>query len=134
METVENNVCAPEGFKAVGKVVGIKKSGNLDFGVISSDTLADAAAVYTSNKVKGAPLVVTKKHLEDGKAQAIVINSGISNVATGEKGIQDAKDMTELTAKELGIETENVLVSSTGIIGVFLPMDKIVDGIKGIKN
>jgi len=80
MELVENNICAPKGFKALGKVIGIKKSGKLDFALIYSESLADAAAVYTSNKVKGAPLVVTKKHLEDGKAQAIVINSGVANI------------------------------------------------------
>ena len=134
MEFVKNNVCAPKGFKALGKVIGIKKSGKLDFGVIVSDTLADAAAVYTSNKVKGAPLIVTKKHLEDGKAQAIVINSGIANVCTGEKGIKDAEEMTKLTADEIGADAANVLVSSTGIIGNLLPMEKIKNGIKGIKN
>lgn len=134
MQFLKNNICAAKGFKALGKLVGIKKSGKLDFAVISSQVLADAAAVYTSNKVKGAPLVVTKKHLEDGKAQAIVINSGIANVCTGNKGLKDAEDMTELAADELGINSNDVLVASTGIIGNFLPMDKVINGMKGIKD
>jgi glutamate N-acetyltransferase/amino-acid N-acetyltransferase len=134
MQFLQNNVCAPKGFKAVGKTLGIKKSNKLDFAVILSKVLADTSAVYTSNKVKGAPLIVTKKHLADGKAQAIVVNSGIANVSTGKKGIKDAEDTAKLAAKEFGINTKNVLVASTGVIGNYLPMDKIKKGIKGIKN
>lgn len=134
MELMENNVCAPKGFKAVGKSLGIKKSGKPDFAVIYSENSADAAAVYTSNKVKGAPLIVTKKHLANGQAQAIVINSGVANVCTGEKGIKDAEEMAEFASKELGIDSNDVLVASTGMIGAYLPMDKIKSGIGGIKN
>lgn len=134
MEFLENNICAPKGFVAVGKSTGAKKSGKPDFAVIFSEVLADAAAVYTSNNVKGAPLIVTKNHLENGKAQAIVVNSGVANVGTGEKGIKDAEDMAELTAKEVGIDANNVIVASTGLIGAFLPMDKIKKGLKDIKN
>ncbi len=129
-----NNVCAPKGVLALGKSLGIKKSGKPDFAVIFSEVMADAAAVYTSNKVKGAPLIVTKKHLKNGKAQAIVVNSGVSNVCTGKKGIKDAEEMTKLTGKELGINPKNVVVASTGLIGAYLPMEKIKNGIKGIKN
>jgi len=134
MEFLNNNVCSPKGFKALGKAIGIKKSGKADFAVIFSEVLADAAAVYTSNKVKGAPLIVTKKHLKDGKAQAIVINSGISNVCTGKKGIKDAEETAKLAAEELGIDANNVIVASTGLIGAFLPMGIITKGIKGIRN
>ena len=134
MEFPENNVCAAKGFKAVGKIIGIKKSEKPDFAVIFSEVLADASAVYTSNKVKGAPLIVTRKHLKNGKAQAIVINSGIANVCTGEKGIKDAEEMAKAAGNELGIDANNVIVASTGLIGAFLPMDKIRKGIKGIKN
>ena len=134
MELMENNVCAPKGFKAVGKSLGIKRSGKPDFAVIYSENSADTAAVYTSNKVKGAPLIVTKKHLANGQAQAIVINSGVANVCTGEKGIKDAEEMTEFASKELGIDSNDVLVASTGMIGAYLPMDKIKSGIRGIKN
>jgi glutamate N-acetyltransferase / amino-acid N-acetyltransferase len=134
MEFLENNVCAPSGFKAVGKIVGIKKSSKPDFGVIFSETLADAAAVFTSNNVKGAPVIVSKKHLENGKAQAIVVNSGVANVCTGKKGIEDAEETAKLAAKELGIDENHVLVASTGVIGKFLPMAKITEGIKGLKD
>jgi len=134
MKFLQNNVCAPKGFKALGKSIGIKKSGNPDLAVISSEVLADAAAVYTSNKVKGAPLIVTKKHLGNGKAQAIVVNSGVANVCTGAKGIKDAEDVAAYTAKELGIATKNVLVASTGLIGAYLPMNRIKEGIKNAKR
>ena len=134
MQHLKNNVTAPKGFKALGKGIGIKKSGNPDFAVIFSEVLADAAAVYTSNKVKGAPLAVTKKHLSNGKAQAIVVNSGVSNVCTGKKGIKDAEDMAKLVGNELGINPKDVVVASTGLIGAYLPMETIKNGIKGIKN
>ncbi|MEK6869847.1 MAG: bifunctional glutamate N-acetyltransferase/amino-acid acetyltransferase ArgJ [Nanoarchaeota archaeon] len=134
MKLLKNNVCAPKGFTAVGKPIGIKKSGKPDFAVIYSEVLADAAAVYTSNKVKGAPLAVTKKHLSNGKAQAIVVNSGVSNVCTGKKGIKDAEDMAKLVGNELGINPKDVVVASTGLIGAYLPMETIKNGIKGIKN
>jgi len=134
MQFLKNDVCAPKGFTAIGKPIGIKKSGKLDFAVIYSEVLADAAAVYTSNKVKGAPLYVTKKHLKDGKAQAIVVNSGVSNVCTGEKGIKDAEDMAKFVGSELGINQKDVVVASTGLIGAYLPMEKIKNGIMGIKN
>jgi len=134
MILLRNNVCAPKGFKALGKPIGIKKSGKLDLGVIFSEVLADAAAVYTSNNVKGAPLIVTKKHLKNGKAQAIVANSGIANVCTGKKGIKDAEDTAKFAGKELEISEDDILVASTGLIGAYLPMDKIKNGLKGIKS
>ena len=134
MQFLKNNVCAPKGFTAIGKPIGIKKSGKPDFAVIYSEVLADAAAVYTSNKVKGAPLIVTKKHLSNGKAQAIIVNSGVSNVCTGKKGIKDAEDMAKFVGNELGINSNDVVVASTGLIGAYLPMETIKNGIKGIKN
>ena len=134
MQFLKNNVCAPKGFTAIGKPIGIKKSGKPDFAVIYSEVLADAAAVYTSNKVKGAPLIVTKKHLSNGKAQAIIVNSGVSNVCTGKKGIKDAEDMAKFLGNELGINPKDVVVASTGLIGAYLPMETIKNGIKGIKN
>ena len=134
MKLLKNDVCAPMGFKALGKAIGIKKSGKHDLAVIFSEVLADAAAVYTSNKVKGAPLIVTKKHLNNGKAQAVIVNSGVANVCTGEKGIKDAEDMASMAAKEMGISPSDVIVASTGVIGKFLPMEKISSGLKGIKD
>ena len=133
MEIIDADVTKVNGFTALGKNVGIK-SGKPDFAVIYSDTVCNAAATYTKNLVKGAPLVITKEHLTDGKLQAIVINSGVANVCTGEKGLADAKEMTSLTAAELGISEKNVAVASTGVIGKYLPMEKIRVGMKGIKS
>lgn len=133
MKLVKGNISAVEGFLGLGKCIGIKK-GKKDFAVIFSDKVCSAAAVYTKNNVKGAPVYVNKEHLKTGKAQAIVINSGIANVATGKKGIADAKKTCELAARELGIKPNRVLVASTGIIGKKLPMDLMAKGIKGMKS
>jgi len=130
---MKNNITAVDGFTALGKCIGIKK-GKKDFAVLYSDKLCSVAAVYTKNKVKGAPLYVDMEHLKDGKAQAIVINSGVANVATGQKGIDNAKLTCKLAAKELDVDVNDVLVASTGIIGKQLPMNLLKKGIKGSKN
>src|SRR3989344_5148631 len=100
MIILNNGIASAEGITALGKHIGIKKN-KKDFAVILSTKIANAAALFTKNKVRGAPIFVNKKHLKNEKAQAIVINSGISNVCTGKKGIEDAYLMAELTAKEL---------------------------------
>ena len=133
MQIIKNNVTAVDGFTALGKCIGIKK-GKKDFAVIYSNKICNAAAVYTKNKVKGAPLIVNMDHLKDGKAQVIIINSGIANVATGKKGVENAIMTCKLAAQELNVKSENVLLASTGIIGKQLPMDLIKKGIKGIKK
>ena len=135
MKAINGGITAVKGFTALGKFIGIKKkSKKKDFAVIYSSKVCNAAGVFTKNEVKGAPLIVTKKHLAGGKAQAVVINSGVANVCTGKKGISDAEKMAELTAKELGIKKNNVLVASTGLIGAYLPMAVIKNGIKGIRK
>jgi len=126
-------VNAVEGVTSLGKYIGIKQK-KKDLAVIYSSKLCNVAAVYTKNEVKGAPVYVNKEHLKNGKAQAIVVNSGISNVSTGQRGLDDAHEMTSLVAKELGIDKNDVLVASTGLIGAFLPMPKIRQGIKGIQK
>lgn len=133
MKKLTGNITKVKGITALGKHIGIKPK-KQDFAVIYSEKIANAAAVYTKNKVKGAPLYVTKSHLKNGKAQAIVINSGIANVCTGKKGIDDAKLTTKLVAKELNIKQNDVLVASTGLIGDYLPMDVIKGGVKDIKK
>lgn len=122
-----------EGFSSVGKHVGIKPA-DKDFAVLLSDSVCTAAAVYTRNQIQGAPLQVTKEHLTNNSAQAIVVNSGVANVATGRKGVDNAVKTTELLAAELGIKADDVIVASTGVIGPQLPMDKITAGITGIKQ
>ncbi|MBW2989874.1 bifunctional glutamate N-acetyltransferase/amino-acid acetyltransferase ArgJ [Candidatus Woesearchaeota archaeon] len=133
MKILNGDITAVKGIKALGKHIGIKKK-SMDLAVIFSEKKANTAAVYTQNKVKGAPLYVTEEHLKDGKAQAIIVNSGIANVCTGKKGIDDAKAICRMASKELDIEEDDVLVASTGVIGPYLPMDKIEKGIKGIKQ
>lgn len=133
MKYLTNGITSVDGFTALGMCIGIKK-GKKDFAIIYSDSLCSAAAVYTKNNVKGAPLYVTQEHLKDGKAQVIVINSGIANAATGKLGIKNAELICKLVAEELGIKKSDVLIASTGVIGVQLPMDKIQKGIKGCKD
>lgn len=131
---MENGVTAPRGFKASGISCGIKKKGKKDLALIYSEIMAMAAAVFTTNQIKAAPLKVSAKHIRDGEVRAIVINSGIANAATGKKGLENAEEMTDITAEGLRIKKEDVLVASTGTIGTFLPMDKIAKGIKEAKE
>lgn len=123
------SVTSPQGFRAAGIVAGIKPSGKKDLALMVSDLPASGAAVYTTNKVQGAPIGVCRQHLADGRAQAVIINSGISNVCTGETGRADARRMCAEAARHLGLQPEDVLVCSTGVIGVPLPMDVIEAGI-----
>lgn len=134
MKEIEGGVTAPRGFKASGISCGIKKKDKNDLALIYSEVTARAAAVFTTNQVKAAPLKVSAKHLMNGKAQAIVINSGCANAATGKRGLENAEEMARITAKKLGIEQEDVLIASTGTIGTFLPVDKIAKGIKEAKG
>ena len=127
---IEGGITAPKGFLASGIHCGLKKS-NLkkDLALIYSEVPAVAAGMYTKNKVKGAPIYITKEHLTNKKAQAIIINSGNANTCNGEDGLQKAKKMTSLQAKELNLKADDVLVASTGVIGVPLNIDAIKNGI-----
>jgi len=123
-------ITRPKGFRAAGGTCGIKPSGKPDLALIVSDVPCAAAGVFTTNKVKGAPVLVSQKHVRSGKAQAIVCNSGTSNVATGEQGLLDAQAMCAQTADVLKLKPTDVLVASTGVIGHLLPMDKVLPGIR----
>lgn len=128
-------VTSPAGFKASGVHCGLKKSLlKKDLALIYSDVVATSCGVYTKNKVKGAPLTVTKQHLVNKKAQAIIINSGNANTCNGDDGLSKAKKMANLCAKELNIKNDDVLVASTGVIGVPLNIDAIKDGIPQLVN
>lgn len=117
IEFIDGGVCAPKGFKASGIHCGIRKNRlKKDLSLILSEVECNAAAVYTTNKVKGAPITVTQKHLADGKARAIICNSGNANTCAP-NGIEIADETCRLLAKELGISKEDVIVSSTGVIG-----------------
>ena len=119
-----------KGFKAAGVKAGIKKSGNLDVAVIYTETPAAIAGTFTQNKVAAAPVYVSKETVATGSARAIVANAGCANACTGKQGMDDAYKTREIAAKELDINADDVIVGSTGVIGVTLPMDKLEKGIK----
>ncbi|MBS5950483.1 MAG: bifunctional glutamate N-acetyltransferase/amino-acid acetyltransferase ArgJ [Clostridium sp.] len=123
-------VTAPKGFLASGIHCGLKKNNlKLDLALIYSEVQANAAGIYTKNKVKGAPIYITKEHLSNKKAQAIIVNSGNANTCNGNDGLVKAKRMAELQGKALRLKTSDILVASTGVIGVPLNIDAIKDGI-----
>ena len=128
MKEVNGGVCAPKGFKAAGVHCGIRKNKDKrDLALILSDTPCTAAAVYTQNKVKGAPLLVTKENLGDGTAQAVICNSGNANTCNSD-GIQVAQAMCELVSGCAGVPASSVIVASTGVIGQPLPIEPIKAG------
>lgn len=131
-QMIAGGVCAAKGFQANGVYCGIRKSRTKnDLSLIFSEVPAVAAAVYTTNLVKGAPLTVTKQHISDGKAQAIICNSGNANTCNA-NGIEIAEQMSLLTAKELDIAPEDVIVASTGVIGEPLDIEPIAKGIPSL--
>ena len=132
MKITEGGVTAAKGFTANGIHCGIRKNKTKrDLSLIFSSVPANAASVYTTNLVKGAPLTVTKKHLEDGKAQAVICNSGNANTCNA-NGIEIAERMSELTAAALGIQPEDVIVASTGVIGQPLSLEPIATGMEAL--
>lgn len=116
----------PKGIHSFGINIGIKDD-TPDFAVIFSEVVCRAAAVFTKNNYPGAPIIVGREHIQDGKLQAIVINSKNSNVATGKKGVEDSKSICREIGRALEIEPKLVLPSSTGVIGVPLPIEKIIN-------
>ena len=135
MKHTNGGVCAAKGFKASGVYCGIKKSNSPthknDLGMIVSDVPCAAAAVYTTNKVKGAPIIVTKKNLKKtgGVARAVIVNSKNANTCNAD-GEEKAEKMCSLAANALGIKSEEIIVASTGVIGQVLPIEPIEAGIK----
>lgn len=123
-------VTFPQGFKAAGVKAGIKKSGNLDVAVIYTEKEAAVAGTFTQNAVAAAPVYVSKAVVKTGSAHAIAANAGCANACTGAQGMKDAQDMAAITAAALGCKAEDVLVASTGVIGVNLPMDKMQAGLR----
>ena len=132
MKIIDGGVCAAKGFKANGIHCGIRKNRTKrDLALIYSEVPASAAAVYTTNLVKGAPLIVTKKHLENGVAQAVICNSGNANTCNA-NGVEIAEKMSSLLASELNINDQDVVVASTGVIGQPLNLQVISDGIPSL--
>ena len=138
MKIIEGGVCAPRGFLANGIHCGIRKNkSKKDLALIYSECEASCAAVYTTNKVKGAPLSVTKANIENGYARAVICNSGNANTCNA-NGIEIAEKMCQLTADALNIDKTDVVVASTGVIGQPLNITPIADGmdaiVKGLKD
>lgn len=126
----ELHLLSPKGFRAAGVTAGIKASGKPDVAMLVADDAVPAAAVFTSNKVVAAPVIVGRDNIASGKLRAIVVNSGNANACTGKQGLKDAARMCVVTADAIGSLAGEVLPSSTGVIGRMLPMDKVETGIR----
>ena len=122
-------ITVPLGFKAAAAAAGIKANGKPDLMLLAADATCAAAGVFTQNLTVAAPVVVSREHVAGGRVRAVLVNSGCANAATGEGGLADAREMARLTAKEMGVSEREILVASTGVIGVRLPMDKLRAGI-----
>jgi glutamate N-acetyltransferase/amino-acid N-acetyltransferase len=133
INTISGGATAARAFVAGGIECGVRGSGRRDLGLLFSECGCTAAAVFTRNVVKGAPLEVTREALEEGSVRAVVVNSGIANAATGRKGLEDAYAMQALAAGALGVEAREVAVASTGVIGEHLPMGRISSGIETVE-
>ena len=127
------SITSASGFLAGAVHAGINGKDELDLAILWSEVTCRAAGVFTTNQIKSAPVVLCQRHISKGRAQAIVANAGCANACVGERGLTDAAEMAKLTAEKLDIPVERVLVASTGVIGVPLPMDRISAAIPRVK-
>lgn len=129
--TMAGGITAARGFRAAGISAGIKTDKGLDLALLVADAPASAAAVFTTNLAQAAPVLVSREHLQTtgGQVRAIIVNSGCANACTGDEGMRDAREMASETARLVGCPADQVLVASTGVIGVALPMNKIRQGL-----
>ena len=127
----EGGVTSPQGFHAGATYAGIKKEANnaLDLGILFSEAPCKATALFTTNRIKAASVVLCQQRLQSGKAAVIVVNSGCANACNGEQGLSDAIEMADLAAWDIGLSSEDILVASTGMIGKPLPMELIRVGV-----
>lgn len=130
---MEKEIHIPSGFQFYGEHIGIKRK-RKDFGVIVSDVPCSASAVFTQNSFCGVSIPIGKERVTNHELQAVVVTSGVANVATGTEGTNNALTITKMLAQELGIQEENILPSSTGVIGKQLPIEKIVSAIPEVKS
>lgn len=126
---MSTGVTAPLGFRAASTSCGLKAEGE-DLALLVADSTCPAAAVFTTNRVQAAPIIVSRRHLETGRARAVLVNAGCANAATGARGIHDAEEQAKLVGQLLACPAQEILVASTGVIGTTLPMDKIRSGIE----
>ena len=131
VKTIDGSVSAPAGFRSTGIACGIKKTGALDLALIASDVTASAAAVFTTNKAQAAPVTVSRERLRAsrGRARVVAINSGCANACTGPEGHATAEAMADATAAAVGAAPAEVLIASTGVIGVALDRERVTSGI-----
>lgn len=129
ISSIEGGITAPKGFSCSGVHCGTKRR-RKDLALIVSVKECSSAALYTTNRIRAAPLIVTQRNLADGKSFGAVINSGLANALTGERGLKDAEEMAKITGAALGCPPGKMVVASTGMIGEYLPMDKIRAGIE----
>ncbi|HAZ96856.1 MAG TPA: arginine biosynthesis protein ArgJ, partial [Treponema sp.] len=135
MQFIDGGVTAPKGFTANGILCKIKESSTKnDLALVFSEKLCNAAGVFTQNKVKAESVKLTKENISNGKAQAVIANSGNANACTGEQGAKVARKMASLAADVLGINPNDVIVYSTGVIGKQLPVEKIEKNIQALKD
>jgi glutamate N-acetyltransferase / amino-acid N-acetyltransferase len=134
LEPKPGGVCAVPGIQAAGIAAGLKPSGRLDLALVAADHTVAAAAVQTHNRVKAAPVQVTARHVANGRARAVLLNSGSANVCSGPAGLALAEESAALVAAELGCEVTDVLVCSTGVIGVPIPRAPFVAGIPRVAS
>ena len=134
MKQALSEAAVPRGFRFSATACGLKKTGALDLALLSSDVPASAAAVFTQNLVVAAPVVVSKKnlHLSKGRMRAVIVNAGNANCATGDAGYAASVKMVEETARRLGCDPREVFVCSTGVIGVALPLEKVLRALSGV--
>jgi glutamate N-acetyltransferase/amino-acid N-acetyltransferase len=130
MKKITGSITAPQGFLAQGVCADLKAKDKKDVALIYSQVPCTAAGTFTTNRVRAACVDISRQHLENGQAQAIVVNSGNANACTGEQGWNDTLQMAQIAAEEIGIAPQDVVVASTGVIGVFMCMDKIEKGIR----
>lgn len=123
------SVTAAQGYVAAGVAAGIRPSGKPDLALVRSVTPAVGAALWTANRVQAAPVVVSRRHLERAEPQAVVVNAGVANAATGARGIEDAEATAAAVGGALALDPDEVVVLSTGVIGPHLPMDRVLTGV-----
>ena len=117
------------GFRFGATACGVKPDGQLDLGVIVADDTVSVAGMFTKNRVKAPPVLLSMQRIERGRSRAVVVNSGNANACTGKKGMDDAKVITSIVADELGVADDMVMMASTGVIGVPLPSQRIEDAL-----
>ena len=136
IEVPQGTITTPRGFAAAATAAAIRDDtgpGHLDLALLSSERRCAAAALYTANRLQAPPLRITRRHLADGHAQALIVNTGVANSLTGAQGERDAQEMAELAAAKLDVPVEDVVVASTGVTGWMLPMDRVRSGVPGIE-